>query len=200
MNNILYLRQEAERVGMEALGDPSAIVPIRVGAEGLARIASRRLAELGAIANLVEYPAVPQGRRPLPRASHGGSQDRGDRCARQGDAEAMRAADWNSGRCVKRTGRRSPPSEPGQRRTAQAASPRPSFSTGNAVAQSGRRVAPRHVQLAEMLRRAHEINRKRRRLFSILPSRRSRSTGLVSKSQQPAARLFFRSDSNALAQ
>jgi 7-keto-8-aminopelargonate synthetase-like enzyme len=61
MHNILYLRKSLERVGLEALGDPSAIVPVRVGAEGLARIASRRLAELGAIANLVEYPAVPKG-------------------------------------------------------------------------------------------------------------------------------------------
>lgn len=61
MNNILYLRSEVNRVGLEALGDPSAIVPVRVGAEGLARIASRNLAEFGAIANLVEYPAVPQG-------------------------------------------------------------------------------------------------------------------------------------------
>jgi glycine C-acetyltransferase len=61
MNNILYLRNEAARVGLEVLGDPCAIVPIRVGAEGLARIASRKLFQLGAIANLVEYPAVPQG-------------------------------------------------------------------------------------------------------------------------------------------
>lgn len=61
MNNILYLRSEAKRVGLETLGDPSAIVPVRVGAEGLARIASRNLAALGAIANLVEYPAVPKG-------------------------------------------------------------------------------------------------------------------------------------------
>jgi 7-keto-8-aminopelargonate synthetase-like enzyme len=61
MDNILYLRKEAARLGMEVLGDPSAIVPIRVGAEGLARIASRNMFELGAIANLVEYPAVPQG-------------------------------------------------------------------------------------------------------------------------------------------
>jgi glycine C-acetyltransferase len=61
MNNILYLRSETTRVGLETLGDPSAIVPVRVGAEGMARIASRKLAELGAIANLVEYPAVPQG-------------------------------------------------------------------------------------------------------------------------------------------
>ena len=61
MDNILYLRKEATRLGMEVLGDPSAIVPIRVGAEGLARIASRNMFEAGAIANLVEYPAVPQG-------------------------------------------------------------------------------------------------------------------------------------------
>jgi glycine C-acetyltransferase len=61
MSNILYLREEMGRVGLETLGDPSAIVPVRVGAEGLARIASRNLADLGAIANLVEYPAVPQG-------------------------------------------------------------------------------------------------------------------------------------------
>ena len=61
MNNILYMRGEMEKVGMETLGDPSAIVPVRVGAEGLARIASRELVALGAIANLVEYPAVPQG-------------------------------------------------------------------------------------------------------------------------------------------
>ncbi len=61
MNNILYLRSEMINAGLEALGDPSPIVPIRVGAEGMARIASRELSELGAIANLVEYPAVPQG-------------------------------------------------------------------------------------------------------------------------------------------
>lgn len=61
MNNILYLRAETKRLGLETLGDPSAIVPVRVGAEGLARIASRNLAALGAIANLVEYPAVPKG-------------------------------------------------------------------------------------------------------------------------------------------
>jgi 7-keto-8-aminopelargonate synthetase-like enzyme len=61
MDNILYMRAEMATAGLDALGDPSAIVPVRVGAEGLARIASRELASLGAIANLVEYPAVPQG-------------------------------------------------------------------------------------------------------------------------------------------
>jgi glycine C-acetyltransferase len=61
MANIFYLRKQAAKAGLEVLGNPSAIVPVRVGAEGLARIASRNLAALGAIANLVEYPAVPQG-------------------------------------------------------------------------------------------------------------------------------------------
>lgn len=61
MDNILYMRAEMAKVGLEALGDPSPIVPVRVGAEGLARLASRELVSLGAIANLVEYPAVPQG-------------------------------------------------------------------------------------------------------------------------------------------
>ncbi len=61
MDNILYLRKEMTNAGLETLGDPSPIVPVRVGAEGMARIASRELSNLGAIANLVEYPAVPQG-------------------------------------------------------------------------------------------------------------------------------------------
>ncbi len=61
MNNILYMRANMGANGLETLGDPSPIVPVRVGAEGLARIASRELGTLGGIANLVEYPAVPQG-------------------------------------------------------------------------------------------------------------------------------------------
>lgn len=61
MNNILYMRANMAANGLETLGDPSPIVPVRVGTEGLARIASRQLGALGGIANLVEYPAVPQG-------------------------------------------------------------------------------------------------------------------------------------------
>ena len=61
MDNILYMRAEMTKAGLETLGDPSPIVPVRVGTEGQARIASWRLNQLGAIANLVEYPAVPQG-------------------------------------------------------------------------------------------------------------------------------------------
>lgn len=61
MDNILYLRAEMTRAGLETLGDPSPIVPVRIGTEAMGRFASRRLSAMGGIANLVEYPAVPQG-------------------------------------------------------------------------------------------------------------------------------------------
>jgi 7-keto-8-aminopelargonate synthetase-like enzyme len=61
MDNILYLRKQMTMAGLETLGDPSPIVPVRVGTEALGRFASRHLSALGGIANLVEYPAVPQG-------------------------------------------------------------------------------------------------------------------------------------------
>lgn len=61
MSNVLQLRAKLKDYQFEVLGDPSAIVPVNVGAEGHARIAAKRLHELGAIANLVEYPAVPKG-------------------------------------------------------------------------------------------------------------------------------------------
>lgn len=61
MDNILYLRAELSRAGLEVLGDPSPIVPVSLGLEGVGRFASRHLMARGGIANLVEYPAVPQG-------------------------------------------------------------------------------------------------------------------------------------------
>lgn len=61
MDNILYLRAEMAKAGLEAMGDPSPIVPVRIGTEALGRFAARNLTSLGGIANLVEYPAVPQG-------------------------------------------------------------------------------------------------------------------------------------------
>lgn len=61
MDNILYLRQQMGLAGLETLGEPSAIVPIRVGQEALGRLVSGILPRFGAIANLVEYPAVPRG-------------------------------------------------------------------------------------------------------------------------------------------
>jgi glycine C-acetyltransferase len=59
--NILALRRELTEAGLEFYGDPSAIVCVKLGSEGLARLVSRRLPGLGLIANLVEFPAVPKG-------------------------------------------------------------------------------------------------------------------------------------------
>jgi glycine C-acetyltransferase len=61
MTNVLSLRRQLTEAGFEVYGDPSAIVCVKVGTEGLARLVSRRLPEAGLIANLVEFPAVPKG-------------------------------------------------------------------------------------------------------------------------------------------
>ncbi len=60
MRNVMDLRNSLAAHGLEVYGDPSAIVCVKMGSEGLARLVSRRLPELGLIANLVEYPAVPK--------------------------------------------------------------------------------------------------------------------------------------------
>jgi len=61
MTNVLALRQQLRAAGMDYYGEPSAIVAVKVGTEGLARLVSKRLPELGLLANLVEYPAVAKG-------------------------------------------------------------------------------------------------------------------------------------------
>jgi 7-keto-8-aminopelargonate synthetase-like enzyme len=61
MANVLQLRAALQNAGFEVYGDPSAIVSVKIGDEGLARLMSRRLPALGIIANLVEYPAVAKG-------------------------------------------------------------------------------------------------------------------------------------------
>ena len=55
------MRDALTNNGLTVIGDASAIVPVLVGDEALARMASRRLPELEVIANLVEYPAVAKG-------------------------------------------------------------------------------------------------------------------------------------------
>lgn len=47
---------------LKVLGVRSPIVPVEVGSSALARAVSRRIAALGLLANLVEYPAVPRYR------------------------------------------------------------------------------------------------------------------------------------------
>ncbi len=61
LRNVLSLRAHLREAGLEVYGAPSAIVAVKMGAESLARLVSRRLPELGLIANLVEYPAVAKG-------------------------------------------------------------------------------------------------------------------------------------------
>jgi 7-keto-8-aminopelargonate synthetase-like enzyme len=58
MRNILVLRGALEREGLQVLGEPSPIVPVVGGNEGMLRVASRKLRKLGVHANLVEFPAV----------------------------------------------------------------------------------------------------------------------------------------------
>lgn len=61
MRNVLDLRGQLASAGLETYGDPSAIVAVRMGSEGLARVVSRLIAEQGLLANLVEFPAVAKG-------------------------------------------------------------------------------------------------------------------------------------------
>lgn len=61
MERIDQLRDALSAAGLQYTGNPSPIVPVRVGDEALARLVSRRLPALEVIANLVEYPAVAKG-------------------------------------------------------------------------------------------------------------------------------------------
>jgi glycine C-acetyltransferase len=61
MKRVVQLRKKLTDAGLSVIGDPSAIVPVVVGDEALARMVSRRLPDLGVVANLVEYPAVAKG-------------------------------------------------------------------------------------------------------------------------------------------
>jgi glycine C-acetyltransferase len=61
LKRIGQMRDALTAAGLTVIGDPSAIVPVLVGDEALARMASRRFPELNVIANLVEYPAVAKG-------------------------------------------------------------------------------------------------------------------------------------------
>lgn len=58
MDNALLLRKELAERGHTCIGEPSALVPVLVGDEGIARIACALCAERGILCNLVEYPAV----------------------------------------------------------------------------------------------------------------------------------------------
>jgi glycine C-acetyltransferase len=61
MQGVGQLRDALTAANLRVMGNPSAIVPVLVGDEALARLVSRRLPALEVIANLVEYPAVAKG-------------------------------------------------------------------------------------------------------------------------------------------
>ncbi|MEL7170782.1 MAG: aminotransferase class I/II-fold pyridoxal phosphate-dependent enzyme, partial [Bacteroidota bacterium] len=57
---VTALRGALADEGIACLGAPSAIVPVPIGERDVARIAAKLIAERGVLANLVEYPAVPE--------------------------------------------------------------------------------------------------------------------------------------------
>ncbi|KAF0114530.1 MAG: glycine C-acetyltransferase [Rhodospirillaceae bacterium] len=61
MDAVGVLRAELAAGGLECLGDPSAIVPVMIGNEGLSRVTAHLLPRYNVLANLVEYPAVAKG-------------------------------------------------------------------------------------------------------------------------------------------
>ena len=61
MERINQIREALSAENLQYTGNPSPIVPVRVGDEALARLVSRQLPALGVITNLVEYPAVAKG-------------------------------------------------------------------------------------------------------------------------------------------
>lgn len=58
MKNSRRLRGGLAARGFEVMGEPSAIVPMIIGDNGIARLMTKHVMRLGAIVNLVEYPAV----------------------------------------------------------------------------------------------------------------------------------------------
>ncbi len=61
MTNIRLLRELLNQSGFSTYGEPSPIVCVKMGTEGLARLVSRGIHANGLVANLVEFPAVPKG-------------------------------------------------------------------------------------------------------------------------------------------
>ena len=58
--NTVALRAKLNKLGCEVMGVPSAVVPVLMGGTSQCRMVSRFLLAGGAIANAVEYPAVPR--------------------------------------------------------------------------------------------------------------------------------------------
>ncbi|MDW3687864.1 aminotransferase class I/II-fold pyridoxal phosphate-dependent enzyme [Cupriavidus sp. CV2] len=77
MRAITALRGAATSRGLPVLGQPSAVVPILLGDDAAARLASREMTRLGLMANLTEFPAAPRNAarlRMLAMADHTAEQ------------------------------------------------------------------------------------------------------------------------------
>jgi len=61
LRNAVALRAQLAETGMRCLGLPSAIVPVWIGSEPVARLAGRTLARANVHVNAVEFPGVPLG-------------------------------------------------------------------------------------------------------------------------------------------
>jgi len=61
LRNAVALRAQLAETGMRCLGLPSAIVPVWIGSEQVARLAGRTLARANVHVNAVEFPGVPLG-------------------------------------------------------------------------------------------------------------------------------------------
>jgi len=77
LRNAVALRAALAETGMRCLGLPSAIVPVWIGSEQVARLAGRTLARAKVHVNAVEFPGVPLGAARLRlqvMAAHEGEQ------------------------------------------------------------------------------------------------------------------------------
>jgi glycine C-acetyltransferase len=61
MRNVGLLRGALHEAGLETWGAPAPIVAVKMASEAVARLVARRLPYLGVLANLAEYPEVPEG-------------------------------------------------------------------------------------------------------------------------------------------
>ncbi len=71
MGNILLLRNKLAEADFSFYGDPSAIVAVKMGFEGLARLVSRELAGAWCFGQLGRIPRGGQRLRQVPHAGHG---------------------------------------------------------------------------------------------------------------------------------
>jgi glycine C-acetyltransferase len=89
MRNIVSLRTELQTSGLHVMGEPSPIVPVLVGCEALARQAARNMPEQGVLANMVEFPAVAEGRARFRLQVMAGHEFEQTRKAAQGVSAAL---------------------------------------------------------------------------------------------------------------